>query len=227
MVILLFGPPGSGKGTQSPLISDWLKIPAISTGEMLRGEIAAGSELGQQAKAAISAGGLVSDDLVNRIVRSRISRPDCARGFLLDGYPRTVDQARFLDSLLAEFGLPPATVLHFEVPMEALIGRLMCRRQCPKCGEIYNILYRRPRRPGQCDKDGASLVVRADDREEVIRERLSTYEEVTRPVLSHYYDADYHLISGDKSPGYVFEEVTSILDSLAAKRPAKPARLHG
>jgi adenylate kinase len=221
LVILLFGPPGSGKGTQSPLIADWLKIPAISTGEMLRAEISAGTELGLKTKAAIAAGGLVSDELVNEIVASRISRPDCRSGFLLDGYPRTVEQARYLDGLLAQHGFPRATVLHFEVPLEALIGRLLCRRQCPKCGEIYNILYRRPQRPGQCDKDGTSLVVRDDDREEVIRERLDTYEEQTRPVLSHYYDADYHLLSGDKSPGYVFEEVTAILEE---RRQVSPSR---
>jgi adenylate kinase len=199
------------------LITNLLKIPAISTGEMLRAEIAAGTELGRQTKAAITAGGLVSDELVNQIVRSRISKPDCAGGFLLDGYPRTVDQARYLDGVLEQFQFPPATVLHFEVPAEALIGRLMCRRQCPQCGEIYNILYRRPLRPGQCDNDGASLDVREDDKADVIRERLSTYEELTRPVLSHYYDADYHLISGDKSPGYVFEEVQGILEEKIAR----------
>lgn len=180
---------------------------------MLRAEIAAGTELGRQTKAAIAAGGLVSDELVNRIVASRISKPDCRNGFLLDGFPRTVDQAKYLDGLLEQHGFGAAMVLHFEVPVEALIGRLMCRRQCPVCGEIYNILYKRPEHPGQCDKDGAELQIREDDREDVIRERLATYEEMTRPVLSHYYDADYHLISGDKSPGYVFEEVQGIVEA--------------
>lgn len=181
---------------------------------MLRAQMAAGTPLGQEAKSAMAAGGLVSDELVNKMLRNRIAGEDCARGFLLDGYPRTVEQARYLDALLAEFHFPAAIVLHFDVPIEALIGRLMCRRQCPACGEIYNILYRRPLKPGQCDNEGEALVVRRDDREEVVRERLSTYEEVTRPVLSHYYDANYYLISGDRSPSYIFEEVVSILEPL-------------
>lgn len=212
MVLLLFGPPGCGKGTQSHLIVDWLGIPAISTGDMLRGEIKAGSELGKAAQATIASGGLVSDDLVNRILRTRISQPDCSRGFILDGYPRTVEQAEFLDSTLQQSSAGLPLVLHFDVPKDALIGRMTSRRWCPKCGRTYNILSVRPKSPGRCDDDGEGLIVRRDDREDVFRERLRMYDELTRPILAHY--SDYHHIHGDRSPSYIFEEITAILEPI-------------
>lgn len=212
MVLLLFGPPGCGKGTQSRLIVDWLKIPAISTGDMLRGEIKAGTDLGKSAQAAISAGSLVSDELVNRILKTRITQSDCAGGFVLDGYPRTVEQAEFLDGSLTEMGIDKPVVLHFDVPADALIGRMTSRRWCPKCGKTYNILSVRPKKPGKCDDDGETLVIRKDDREEVIRERLRAYNELTRPILAHYHD--YYHIRGDRSPTYIFEEITGILEPL-------------
>jgi adenylate kinase len=190
---------------------DWLKIPAISTGDMLRAEIRAGTELGKVAQVTIAAGGLVSDELVNRILKARISQPDCSRGFILDGYPRTVEQAEFLDSTLDE----KPVVLHFDVPMDALIGRMTSRRFCPKCGRTYNILSVRPKVPGKCDADGEGLVIRKDDREEVVRERLRTYNELTRPILAYY--SDYHHIHGDRSPAYIFEELTGILEPLVQR----------
>jgi adenylate kinase len=212
VVLLLFGPPGCGKGTQSRLIVDWLNIPAISTGDLLRTEIRAGSELGKSAQATIASGGLVSDDLVNQILRARISQADCARGYILDGYPRTVEQAEFLDSTLREKSIGRPIVLHFDVPRDALIGRMTSRRQCPKCGRTYNILSVRPKSPGKCDDDGEGLVIRRDDREDVFRERLRAYDEQTRPILAHY--SDYHLIHGDRSPAYIFEELTTILEPI-------------
>lgn len=212
MVLLLFGPPGCGKGTQSRLISDWLSIPAISTGDLLRTEIKAGSELGKAAQAAITAGALVSDDLVNQILRCRILQADCLQGFILDGYPRTVEQAEFLDAELEETSSGRPIVLHFDVPTDALIGRMTSRRFCPKCGRTYNILSVRPKSPGRCDDDGEPLMVRKDDREDVFRERLKAYNELTRPILAHY--SDYHQIRGDRSPAYIFEVLTGILEPL-------------
>ena len=212
MVLLLFGPPGCGKGTQSRLIVDWLNIPAISTGDMLRGEIKAGSDLGKAAQATIAAGGLVSDDLVNQILKARIGQPDCRRGFILDGYPRTVEQAEFLDATLQERSIGTPIVLHFDVPTDALIGRMTSRRWCPKCGRTYNILSVRPKSPGKCDDDGEPLIIRKDDREDVFRERLRTYDEMTRPILAHYHD--YHQVHGDRSPAYIFEEITGILEPI-------------
>jgi adenylate kinase len=216
VVLLLFGPPGCGKGTQSRLIVDWLKIPAISTGDLLRSEIKAGSDLGKAAQSTISSGGLVSDDLVNQILKTRISLPDCQRGFILDGYPRTVEQAEFLDGTLAAQSFGKPYVLHFDVPREALIGRMTSRRWCARCGRTYNILSVRPKNPGRCDADGEPLIVRKDDREDVVRERLRNYDELTRPILAHY--SDYHLIQGDRSPAYIFEEITGLLEPLYQRR---------
>ena len=193
---------------------EWMpeKIPSISTGDMLRAEIAAQTSLGVRTQSIIASGGLVSDDLMNEVLRSRISQPDCAKGFMLDGYPRTLEQAEFLDRLLEQRGLPKPIVIHLDVPADVLVGRMVSRRQCPKCGQMYNVLSQRPKVPGVCDNDGATLFVRKDDQENVIRERLRTYEAVTRPVLSHYPGGQYFQISGDRSTSYIFEEITSILE---------------
>jgi adenylate kinase len=228
VVFLLFGPPGSGKGTQSRMITNWLGIPSISTGDMLRAEIQAASELGKTAQSIMAAGGLVGDDLVNKMLAQRISRPDCLHGFLLDGYPRTVQQAEFLDQLLAERGLPKPVVLHLDVPLDALLGRMTSRRQCPTCGRIYNLLHQPPKKPNVCDDDGTQLITRKDDQEEVVQDRIRTYETLTRPVLSHYQDRKYYQIRGDRSPAYIFEEITGVLEPLLTQngcgRPkAKPA----
>ncbi len=195
------------------MILDWLpfKIPAISTGEMLRAEIAAGTELGERTKAVIAAGGLVGDDIIDALLAARIAKPDCKDGFLLDGYPRTVPQAEFLDRLLAERKIPAPIVIHLDVRLDALVGRMMCRRMCGECGRMFNILSKRPRVPGRCDACGGPLTVRKDDREEVIKERLRTYELQTQPVLNHYTDGDYHHIPADMSTSYIFDEITRVL----------------
>jgi len=226
VVLLLFGPPGSGKGTQSRLITNWLGIPAISTGDMLRGEIQAGTALGEAATSIMASGGLVSDELVNKMLAQRVAQPDCERGFLLDGYPRTVQQAEYFDGLVAERDLPKPIILHLDVPMDALIGRMTSRRQCPKCGRIYNLLHQPPKKPGICDDDGTPLVTRRDDQEDVVKERIRTYDEVTRPVLAYYQDRNYHQIRGDRSPGYIFEEITGILEPLVSRNGAS-GRLSG
>jgi len=217
LVLLLFGPPGSGKGTQSRLITDWLGIPGISTGDMLRAERQAGSDLGRAAQAVMDSGRLVGDDLVNKMLAKRVSQPDAAHGFLLDGYPRTVDQAEYLDRLLDARHLSKPVVLHLDVPLDALVGRLTSRRQCPVCGTIYNLLHQPPKKAGYCDNDGSSLITRVDDQEDVVKDRLKTYLDLSRPVLAHYQDANYHQIRGDRSPQYVFEEITGILEPLVSK----------
>jgi len=216
LIILLFGPPGSGKGTQGRLIIEWLgnTIPSISTGDMLRAEIAADTPLGRETQSIIAAGVLVPDDLINAALSSRIQQPDCQRGFMLDGYPRTVEQAQYLDTLLASRNLPAPVVIHLDVPADVLVGRMVSRRHCSQCGQMFNILSKRPRVADRCDGDGAPLVMRKDDREDVIRERLRTYEEVTRPVVAHYPSDRYFQISGDRSAPYIFEEITRILESL-------------
>lgn len=217
MVLLLFGPPGCGKGTQSRLITNWLNIPAISTGEMLRAEIHARTDLGRAAQTIMAAGGLVGDTLVNDMLAARIECSDCSSGFLLDGYPRTVEQAEFLDRLVATRGLSRPVVLHLDVPEDALIGRMTSRRQCPKCSRVYNLLHQPPRTAGMCDDDGTTLVTRKDDQEHIFRERLRAYDELTRPVLAHYHDRNYFQIRGDRSPNYIFEEITGVLEKVLSR----------
>ena len=212
MVILLFGAPGSGKGTQARLITEWLHIPSISTGEMLRAEVKSGSDLGKAAQEIMVAGGLVSDHLINQMLAVRISRPDCANGFMLDGYPRTVQQAEFLDCLLKERNLPCPIIFHLDVPYAALIARTTSRRTCPKCGRIYNILHQPSKVPGICDDCGAELIQRKDDTEETFRERLETYDDVTRPVLAWYQDRNYHPIHGDQAPDHIFEQMKEYIE---------------
>jgi adenylate kinase len=214
LIILFFGPPGCGKGTQSRMILDWLphRVPSLSTGEMLRAEVSRGTLAGQRARAAIASGGLVGDEAINTMLAERIGQPDCRHGFLLDGYPRTPCQARFLDGLLQKRGLPAPLVIHLDVPAEALVGRMISRRQCSGCGLMFNILSRRPRTPGRCDACGALLTVRKDDREEVIRERLRVYEAQTQPVLTHYRNGNYVRIPGEGSPAYIFETITQALE---------------
>ncbi|MBC8166965.1 MAG: nucleoside monophosphate kinase [Bryobacteraceae bacterium] len=210
-MILLFGPPGAGKGTQSPLITRLLKIPAISTGEMLRAEVDASTSLGSQIQSILAAGSLVSDDLVNEIVVSRIMKPDCKDGFLLDGYPRTLSQARYLDEKLVELGFPKPTVFHLATPKSVLIERISSRRQCPKCGRIYNLLFKPPLKPGVCDADGTRLIRRSDDSVEVVSARLEAYDRQTSPIMLHYASGDYNSISANRPPGEIFRDIEAIL----------------
>ena len=210
MIFLLFGPPGCGKGTQAAYLAARFGIPAISTGEMFRAECKAGTELGNAACSILSRGGLVGDDLVNGIVASRIARPDCERGFLLDGYPRTVPQAIYFSAVLRERGLPEPVIIHLDVADEALVTRLTARRQCPECGHIYNALLQPPQITGLCDRDGAALISREDDREDVIRRRLRAYDELTGPILKWYGPSVVRTVDGGRSADEVAREVERV-----------------
>lgn len=223
MVILLFGPPGCGKGTQAGFIAERFQIPAISTGEMFRAECDAGTELGRKAAAILTAGGLVGDDLVNGMVARRIANEDCARGFLLDGYPRTVAQAKFFTRLLIDRGLPAPAVIHLDVPNSALLSRLTARRQCPKCRRIYNLLSQPPRQLGICDHDGVGLVTREDDHEAVIWQRLEAYEDQTGPVLEWYGSTVVHRIDAGRGPAEVAEAIERVLVVKARPGRWRPA----
>jgi adenylate kinase len=214
LVILLFGPPGSGKGTQSPYITKLLNIPAISTGEMLRAECDAGTELGKIASEVLAKGQLVSDEIVTGMLVNRLSQPDCKDGFLLDGFPRTVPQAEFLDKWLASNGYPPATVFHLHTPISVLVERISARRQCPVCGRIYNLLFQPPQRPGICDNEAhevTKLVRRKDDTPEIVEARLEAYERQTQPVIDHYLSFDYHRIMADRPPAEITRDIGTIL----------------
>jgi adenylate kinase len=203
VILLLFGPPGCGKGTQAAYLAERFHIPAISTGEMFRAECKAGTELGKAASSILSSGGLVSDDLVNGIVAHRIAEQDCKDGFLLDGFPRTVSQAIHLSALLRERGLPEPVLIHLDVPDEALVTRLTARRQCPQCLQVYNALLQPPRIAGVCDQDGAALITRNDDGEEVIRQRLRTYHELTSPILKWFGPSVVRSVDGTGSADQV------------------------
>ena len=214
MILLLFGPPGCGKGTQAVYLAERFQIPAISTGEMFRAECKAGTELGKAACAILARGGLVSDEIVNGIVANRIAQPDCKDGFLLDGYPRTVPQAIWFSTLVRERGLPEPVVIHLDVPDEALVGRLTARRQCPQCLHIYNALLQPPRIAGVCDTDGTALITREDDREEVVRRRLRAYDELTGPILKWFGPSVVRSVDGTRSADAVALAVErTILDA--------------
>lgn len=213
--LVLFGSPGSGKGTQAKMLTECLKIPHISTGDMLRDRIRRGSELGTAVVATMQTGALVSDDVVNLMVQERLSRPDAASGFVLDGYPRTLAQAEHLCEWLDGRGIREV-VIHLAVDYNIIIARLTGRRECPRCGTLYNVAYRPPKVDELCDLDGEKLAIRDDDREPVIRERLDAYEQQTRPVLAYYQTAGRRVVEVDASydpPADVFQKICQALET--------------
>ena len=183
--MVLFGSPGSGKGTQSQFLVDRFQIPQISTGDMLREHIRIGDDIGRSIESKMRAGSLVPDELVNQLVEQRLQKPDTAHGFILDGYPRTLAQGSVLQPLL-DRNQAEAVVIHLIVDYNVIIARIAARRQCPQCGTLYNLLSRQPRVEGICDRDGQKLLIREDDREEVIRERLDAYDRETRPLIEFF-----------------------------------------
>jgi adenylate kinase len=188
--VVLLGAPGAGKGTQAKLIAARYRIPQISTGDILRDNVARGTELGNKADPIMKSGGLVSDDLMLAMVGDRLSQPDCDRGFVLDGFPRTVGQAEWLDQYLRSRSfdgrrLGPV-VINIKVGYNQLLQRLTGRRSCPVDGKIYNVYFQPPKKEGVCDSCGAPLVQRKDDREEVISERLRAYAAQTLPLVDYY-----------------------------------------
>jgi adenylate kinase len=221
VIVLLFGPPGCGKGTQAAFIARRHQIPAISTGEILRAEMQAGTPLGKQASSIMAQGGLVGDDLVNQMVANRVGKPDCLAGFLLDGYPRTVVQAQFFDGLLRELGLPEPVVIHLKAPGAVLVRRLSNRRQCPRCLRIYNLVTQPPKAGAVCDEDGVALIGRPDDAKAVIQERLKQYEELTGPVIAHYRQRRFHAINGNRPPEDVERQIAGLLSESRRRRPMR------
>lgn len=188
MAIIMLGAPGAGKGTISTRLAEAYGIPQISTGDILRGEVQSGSELGKQAKSHMDSGGLVPDDLIMDCIRVRLSREDCRKGFILDGFPRTIPQADALGGLLGELGFTLDAVVNLEVPEEVLMRRLTSRRTCSNaaCQAIYNIHTKPPKAEGVCDLCGSTLVQRADETEEVIKNRLAVYAKNTFPLIDYY-----------------------------------------
>ena len=182
MKLILLGAPGAGKGTQAEIISETLRIPTISTGNIIREALRSGTELGRKAKGYMDSGQLVPDDIVIGIIRDRLAQPDCADGFILDGFPRTIPQAEALDRM----GVAIDRVIEIEVADDTIARRVSGRRICPSCGSSYHVDYKRPTVEGICDRCGDTLVQRQDDRPDTVRERLSVYHEQTEPLKSYY-----------------------------------------
>jgi len=217
--VIFLGPPGSGKGTQAKVLAGKYGVPHLSTGDMLREHIAKGSPLGLKAKPIMERGELVPDSLVLKMVAERIERPDCSQGFVFDGFPRTVTQAKYLGELLRQHGFKQPFVIHMVIGNALLIRRLTGRRTCKVGGEIYNVFDRPPKVEGICDNDGGELIQRPDDREEVIRQRLHAYEKLTAPLVSYYRRLGFlHEIDASKSVEEVEQEIMQAVASVRGTR---------
>ena len=213
--IILLGPPASGKGTQAAKLRQALELPHVASGDLFRYNLKNKTELGLQAKAYMDRGALVPDDVTIAMVLERLSRPDCAAGALLDGFPRTIAQAEELDRVLAEKGLQINRVLNIQVPDEVLIARITGRRLCRTCGEPYHILYKRPQVKGICDLDGGELYQRDDDTEETAQNRLQVYWEQTSPLIAYYREQGVLVdISGNQDIEAVTEELMNAVADL-------------
>lgn len=211
----MLGAPGSGKGTQAKLLVEKYKLPQISTGDMLREAVAEGSTLGRQAKAAMDAGQLVSDEIVLSIIQERVTRPDARKGFILDGFPRNLQQAEALDQLLTALGRPLNLALLVAVDVDALIQRLVGRRTCLSCGQMYNVFYAPPHIEGRCDACGGRLRHRADDNEETIGNRLRVFETHTHPVIEYYQQQEkLRTVQGVGEISDIFRAVSKIVDAV-------------
>jgi adenylate kinase len=184
--LILLGPPGAGKGTQARRLSENLKVPQISTGDLLRAARAAKTPLGLKAEEFMTTGRLVPDDLVIEMIEERLKVQDCRSGFVMDGFPRTLKQAEAFDQTVRRMGVAIDRVVNLDVAREELIGRLSGRRQCRKCGENYHVSFHPSQKDGICDRCGGELFQRDDDREDVIRQRLEVYERQTQPLIAYY-----------------------------------------
>lgn len=214
MKLILLGPPGAGKGTQAKRLEEAYDIVQLSTGDMLRAAVAAGTEVGKKAKSLMEAGKLVPDDVVVKIIEDRIDEPDCRNGFILDGFPRNVTQAEALDEMLARKGTGLDRVVEIRVDDEVLVERITGRFTCADCGEGYHDKYKLPAKEGVCDKcGGTEFVRREDDNEKTVRSRLQTYHEQTAPLLPYYEKKGLlAVVDGEKSIDEVSREINAVLE---------------
>ena len=213
MKIVMLGAPGAGKGTQAIMISEKFGLPHISTGDIFRSNIKNGTELGKEAKKYMDEGRLVPDELTVRILLDRVSREDCADGYVLDGFPRTIPQAEVLTKELSAMGDAIDFALNIDVPDENIVNRMSGRRSCPSCGATYHIQYVPPKKEGICDECGNALILRDDDKPETVLNRLKVYHEQTQPLIDYYNAAGVlRTIDGTRDVDTVFNEICSILE---------------
>ncbi len=219
--VLLLGAPGVGKGTQAQLLMAAFRIPQISTGDLLREHVLAGTELGKTAKALMDQGKLVPDEIVNGMVADRLARPDTIPGYILDGFPRTTGQADWLDGKLPELhDAPPLIAIKIHVATEELLRRITGRRTCPTCNRIYNIYSHRPAEDGRCDFDGTALQHRSDDTEGAFYKRMTEYESKTAPVIEHYRAQNcFREIEGTGTLEAVEERIIDAIQELRSRSP--------
>ena len=213
MKIVMLGAPGAGKGTQADRIAEKYGIPHISTGDIFRANLKQGTELGLKAKAYMESGQLVPDELTCDLVVDRVAKEDCERGYILDGFPRTIPQAEFFTAALAAKGEKIDCAIDVEVPDENIVARMSGRRACPNCGATYHIQYIPPKQEGICDHCGAALIIRADDQPETVLNRLKVYHDQTQPLIDYYKAAGaLRAVDGTKDMEEVFADIVKILE---------------
>jgi adenylate kinase len=219
-VILFLGAPGSGKGTQSSRLSSRLRLSCLSTGEILRSEAKRNTPAGFRLRRVLASGSLVSDETVCSVVESRLRREVLDAGLILDGFPRTVEQAAYLDSLLSRLGLPRPMVVHLHVSQQGLLRRLTARRHCASCGAIYNLISRPSLGGLRCESDGGALVERDDDAEGVVLRRLAEFDHMSAPLIEYYSGPDYHRMDGDRDPDSIARDLLEIVQPREMCAPA-------
>ena len=213
--LILFGPPGAGKGTQADRLRDDFRLLFISTGDMLRGNVKEGTDLGRQAQKFMDAGELVPDELIVAMAGERLKGNDAQDGFILDGFPRTIEQAKALDKQLTEMGRRVTAAILVDVPDQEVVRRISGRRLCVKSGHNYHVDFDPPKREGVCDQDGSRLIQRDDDKDEVVRNRLKVYHDQTEPLIDYFDDQGLmRRIDGTRSPAEVHDHIRAVIATL-------------